>query len=543
MLGTGNNARGSSLALLVALLVALVPASCGDGGRERPNVLWISIDTLRADHLGCYGYPRPTSPNLDRLAREGVLFERAVAPTSWTLPSHVSMLTGLDISAHGACDERLWARKDVHGRHVKPPLRGRSIAESLRDAGYATAGFYTFSYLSPTFGFGAGFDTWERLGHNLFSQDETRVEFQALRAANDVPAIQAFLDEHADLLDARRRSTPEIVERANRWVTEHAEQRGDDPFFLFLHLFDVHDPYTPTEAFDRFGDPDYAGTVDGRITGEHYPLRAGVPPRADREELVALYDGGIAFVDDQLERVFARLRELELEDDTLVVLTSDHGEEFFEHADAGHRRQLYIESLHVPLILRWPGRLPAGRRVSGTVGLADIAPTILAATGARRAHAMTGTDLLPFARGEQTNSGRMYVGMLHLFERGSDGIERAIERQVSLFRGDEHILVTYCPNQAFRAERYDLSRDPRELGPPTVFHEHDRAGIELAKQFDSIRLGRAALRARLPRSEANLEAMTARQRSALASSGYVSSEALETSSSERLCMDGCVFWR
>lgn len=537
--------RASNGPLRLLLLLAIVlSASCGRREGARPNVLLISIDTLRADHLGCYGYHRDTSPNLDAFARESVLFERAIAPTSWTLPSHMTMLTGLGISAHGACDERLWARKDVHGEFIRPPLRGRSVAEALKAAGYATAGFYTFGFLSPALGFGSGFDTWERLGKNLFSQDELRDELYALRVANETEALRSFFDEHADLLDARKRSSPEVVERANSWLSDHVEKRADQPFFLFLHLYDVHDPYSPPPAFDRFSDPTYSGSVDGSITGEQYPCRFGVPPRADQEQLAALYDGGIAYVDSEVQRVLDHLRALDLEENTLVVVTADHGEEFFEHGDAGHRRQLYMESVHVPLMMRWPGHLPAGRRIGGTVGLADVAPTILAATGARRLNAMTGTDLLPIARGERGSSGRMYLGLLHLFEREQDGIEHWAQRQVALFRGDEHFLITYCPGQAFRVERFDLSRDPRELGPPEVFGEHDPAGVALALQLDAIRTGRSALRARLPIPDLNLQALSLRQRNALAASGYVSSELQDsTGTTERLCLDGCVFDR
>src|SRR5688572_8062213 len=120
-------------------LFFLLATACEPAERPRPNVLLVSIDTLRADHLSCYGYERPTSPRLDRLAKEGVLFERAVSTTSWTLPAHLSMLTGLPISAHGACDDRLWDRRDARGELIPPPLRGTFFAESLQAAGYATA--------------------------------------------------------------------------------------------------------------------------------------------------------------------------------------------------------------------------------------------------------------------------------------------------------------------------------------------------------------------------------------------------------------------
>jgi arylsulfatase A-like enzyme len=527
--------------LLVAGLLVLL-AACG-GEPRRPNVLLISIDTLRADRLGCYGYPKPTTPTLDALAREGVLFERAVAPTSWTLPSHVTMLTGLPISVHGACDERLWARKDAHGRLVPPPVRGASVAESLRRVGYRTAGFYTFGFLDDAFGFGAGFETWERLGHTLFSNEATREELRALRMAGDAEGARLLFEEHAELLDARRRSTPEIVDRANAWLERHARDRASEPYFLFLHLFDVHDPYTAPPGFDRFGDPGYAGTVDGAIAGDRYPCEDGLPPLADQQRLGALYDGGLAYVDAELARLFRRLEELDLDEDTLVIVTSDHGEEFFEHGGAGHRRQLYVESLHVPLILRWPAGLDAGRRVKGTVGLVDVVPTILAATGARHAHPTGGIDLLPAARGEHAVGGRLHTATLLVFDRGPDGSDVLVERQTALFRGDEHVILTHCGGAAFRAERYDLARDPRELGVPHTFGPEDPEGAAVREQLEAIARGYRALRSRLPTRALDSE-LTAREKSSIASAGYVSGETVRSEeATERLCLEGCVFDR
>ncbi|MBI5364924.1 MAG: sulfatase [Planctomycetes bacterium] len=524
---------------LVSLAAALLFATCGREPTRRPNVLLVSIDTLRADHLGCYGYPRDTSPNLDRFASEGVLFERAVSTTSWTLPAHISMLTGLPVSVHGVCDDRLWSRTSPIGHRIPPPLRGTFLSESLKAAGYATAGFFTFDFLDGVYGFGRGFDRWERVGAEPFSDPVLREELLALRAAGDLHAIEELLEQHSERASDPQHTTPETLERATAWMEEQRRDRPAQPFFLFLHLFDVHDPYDPPPEFDRFGPRDYAGPVDGHVEhSKDEELFAGLSP-TDIARQVALYDGGIAYVDAQLGRLFEWLREKELEEDTLVIVTADHGEEFFEHGRQAHHRQLYMESIQVPLILRWPGHLPAGSRIGGTAGIIDIPPTILAATRTRPLAPKPGADLLPIARGEVKNGGRMYSSLLNLFRQRGTGEDQAYKRIESLVRGDEQILVSWCRDQRPRVESWDLANDPRELGPVRLL---EWEAIE--PQLAAIARGYSSFRLRQPDRGRELPQGNRRLKSLLAANGYASSDEVETvEAGDRLCMDGCVFWR
>ncbi len=528
--------RTAAARVLLACLLAC--PGCGGGAAVRPNVLLISIDTLRADHLSCYGYERATSPRIDALAEQGVLFERAVSTTSWTLPAHLSMLTGLPISAHGVCDDRLWDRKDARGKPIPPPLRGTFVSESLQAEGYATAGFYTWKYLDDQFGFGPGFDHWERLGWDFFSHPEVGARYLELRQADDTEGLKALAAAHPELLDPARRTSPEAIDRAMAWLDEERAAEQSRPFFLFVHLFDVHDPYQPPPEFDRFGDPAYAGSIDGaRVTSPDSPVRGDMPP-ADLERLVSLYDGGIAFVDAQVGRLLDHLEERGLARDTLVILTSDHGEEFFEHGQKTHRRQLYVESVEVPLILRWPARLPRGERVGGTVGLIDLVPTILAATEVPAKLALPGTDLLGFARGQSSNEARTYSSLLFRFEGG-----KAIERQMGLFFGDEHALLSCSDGGPCKVRLYDLSRDPRERGDPSAVELADPAARSIDERIARLRSSLGALRARLPDRGAELPALSDLDKSQLAALGYtgVSEESESETASERLCLDGCVW--
>jgi len=526
--------RGRAPRLALSILGAALLA-CGRApspASARPNVLLVSVDCLRADHLSCYGYARETSPTLDRLAREGVRFERVLATTSWTLPSHLSLLTGLPVSAHGIDDDRLWLRTAADGEALPAPLRAVFLPELLAGAGYATAGFYTWKYLEPRFGFGPGFDVYERLGHTFYSHPLVGPEFERLREAGDEEGLKALMAEHPALFDDTRPSGPEAIDRAAAWLDEHARERAGRPFFLFVHLFDAHDPYTPPEPWFSLFDPDYQGPIDGRrITSPDSPVHARMRP-ADLARVVSLYDGAIRFIDAELARLLARLEELGLAEDTLVIVTGDHGEEFFEHGMKTHRNQLYQESVRVPLVLRWPRGLPAGRVVGGNAGLVDVAPTVLAAAGLAPATPLGGVDLLPIARGEAPNGERTYLSELTVFAPG----ESVPTRHLALTRGNRQTLFTTRGAAPWSARSFDLEHDPTQhAGEPL---DPARIAAELA----ALRSSLAALRAAQPDRSSGAQPLSARELEELAALGYGGGEEVPaTEGPERLSLDGGVW--
>jgi len=303
---------------------------------SRPNVLLVSIDSLRADHLGSYGYARDTTPTIDRLAREGVLFETALSSASWTVPAHMTMLTGLPPEVHGVTTTQQSLSADAV-----------TLAEVLQAAGYDTAAFVSGPTVMAHYGFGQGF--------SLF--DESMVEPHRARSAEGI-------------------SSPGLVQQVDGFLERWDYSGREAPFFVFLHMWDVHYDYAPPEPYDRLFDPDYQGD----LTSEHFERNPRIKPDMDRrdlEHLIALYDGEIRFTDEHLGQIVARLRALGVLDDTLVVVTSDHGDEFFEHGLKGHAKTLYDEVLRVPLVLRYPRRLGFGQRIAAQVRMMDIAPTIL----------------------------------------------------------------------------------------------------------------------------------------------------------------------
>lgn len=339
--------RVTLVAVAAAVAGTAFVAARGDGERERPvapagapNVLLVSIDTLRPDHLGSYGYARPTSPNLDALAAAGARFTTVVSPTSWTLPAHMTLLTGLPPEVHG-----------VESDGLRLDAGTMTLAEVLRAHGYVTAGIVSGPYLDAGYGFARGFDHYD--------------DWSAVRISR--PASH------------QAHTSPAVVAAAESWLDGRTGDAAHRPFFLFVHFWDVHYDFNPPPPYDRMFDPDYTGTVTGLDFETGEAVHAGMPAR-DLAHVVALYDGEIRYTDAYVGRLIDDLRARGVLDDTLVVVTSDHGEEFFEHGRKGHRNALYDESIRVPLLIRRPKLVAAGTVVDRQVRLIDVPATILALT-------------------------------------------------------------------------------------------------------------------------------------------------------------------
>ncbi len=344
-----------------------------DASEASANLALIVIDSLRADHLGCHGYPKPTSPTIDRLASEGARFEAAVASTSWTLPSHAAMFTGLHDSAHGVMTPEV-ALAPGH----------RTLAETLGAAGYRTAGFYGGPFLHPTFGLHQGFETWRSCMAGL-GEDASPAEVLTEAAGGA-----------ARTNSASSVTGPRTVEAVRAWFESQDPART--PFFLFVHLWDVHYDYAPHPELLELFDPGYEGSLDASDFDSNPAIHPGMDPR-DLEHLLALYDSEIRFTDGIVADLLALLDEHGLTDSTLVVLTSDHGEEFFDHGAKGHQHELWDELIRVPWIARWPGRIEPGTVVTDQVSLVDLAPTVLGLLEISDDWPRSGRDLTPLLTG------------------------------------------------------------------------------------------------------------------------------------------------
>jgi len=328
----------------------------------RTNVLLIVLDTVRASDLSLYGYERRTTPRLERLARESVVFDRAYAPAPWTLPSHATMFTG-------RWPHELSADWDVPLDNAFP-----TIAETLGAAGWATAGFVANSF----------YGGWEHgLDRGFAHYDDYPVSASQILASSALGSYVGCGDQNAlgcrlrdplrwnELLGRKRASR--VREEFLAWL-DHRD--GTRPFFAFLNFFDAHRPYLPPPPYD---------TMFGSTVQRKNPMHLERPGWTWTPEQVAAeqaaYDGAIASMDEELGRMLDTLEARGLLSDTLVIVTSDHGEEFFEHGTMTHGNSLYVPSLQVPLLLMCRGRVPAGTRIEAPVSLRDVPATILDLVG------------------------------------------------------------------------------------------------------------------------------------------------------------------
>src|SRR6185369_5300439 len=399
--------RASALvvaAFALALLYMRLPESVARTDRplcERCNVILISFDTVRADHVGSYGYERATTPNVDALAAKSIVFERAIAQAPWTLPSHAAMLSGLYPSRLGVLHYP--ASRVLSDQNTVLP-------EVFRAAGYATAGFTGGGFVSEHYGFNRGFDIYATRGRHYEHNIDTTLE----------------------------------------WIDDHKRS----PFFLFFHGYDAHRPY-----YSKPADKTEMGLpADAESEQSHFCLR---DDREDtnsdrRDKIVRYYDAAIHHGDRGIGVLLEALERMHLMENTVILLTSDHGEEFFEHGHCDHVRFLYNESLHVPYMIYLPGQTVSARRIPGLIPASiSVARTVLDIVGIE--HAMPGVTLLPMIEGKQKAFPVVYSEA-----DSAPGQLSSRGRSIAITK-NEIKLISYTDEGT--DEAYNLVEDPGEKNP------------------------------------------------------------------------------
>ena len=440
------------LLLLSGLACSLSPESdevlseTSAAGPEPPLVILISLDTLRADHLGSYGYPEFTSPTLDAFAAEGTLFEDASAPAPWTLPSHASMLTGLYPLEHGVVTAETVLPQEVD-----------TLASLLEAEGFETAAVVNSTWLTQkTFGLTRDFDRFHAVNDSDYG---------------------------------RRTPSVWVTDQAIEWIREARES----PLFVFMHYYDVHADYASQSVYEKLFVTEYEGVADGtgwQLQAENFDPRhiayclssfsadvcafgSREKPRIideslrkpnfdqrDARHLEQLYDAGIRQLDAELGRFFRFLDAADLSERSLVIVTADHGEEFLDHGAVDHSMTAYQELLHVPMIWRGPG-IPGGIRVEAPVSLVDIVPTVLAWVGASALPTLAGQDLLPLMSEESEFdwSARPIWGEASAAESQGAPLDSFYPLFRSVRQGSFKLIQEVRGGQTFL---FDLERDPTE---------------------------------------------------------------------------------
>lgn len=426
-----------------------------------PNLLLISLDTTRRDHTSVYGYERETTPNLEELAAEGVRFALAYAPSSTTGPSHATLFTSLHPITH---------RVVKNGRVLTPPHE--TLAERLREHGWVTAGMVSSYVLDARFGYAQGFEVWD---------DDFEPATATVRNEQWEGAPVEVFDRRADATTAR----------AVAWLD--GPRDAQRPFFLFVHYFDPHAPWVPPGEIARSFPP-----ADG--------------PGGGLPALRARYDAEIAFTDQQLGVLLDALDERGLAGNTIVSVTADHGEGLMQHGLLLHGAQIYEEQVRVPLVLRWPDRLPAGSVIEGSVSLIDLAPTLLELAGVEHAEdePMNGQSLVPVLEGREPvdPTEPIFLFRQH-YERGFDSGVPVAGEQYGVRLGDWKLILG--PEEGTR-QLFDVARDPRERRDLAA--EQPERAAELEERI-------AAWRAQHTRVEAAPDAISQEDLERLRALGYV----------------------
>ena len=434
---------------LTALLVLVGGCRQESGGpvspkaAAKPNIVLISMESVRADHVGCYGYDRDTTPALDALAAEAIVFENAFAVTSWTLTSHASMFTGLYPTAHKVTEP-------LHRLHDSYT----TAAELLREQGYQTAGLVAGPFL--------------RRNHNLH-QGFVLYDQSATSETNRLA--------HEDV------TNPQIERLLRQYLLE--DRSSTSPFFLFVYLWDPHYDYIPPSPYDAMFVPDGAEPFDLH----NYELWEATADTVRPEQaayVISQYDGEIRCTDALLGRLWQLLRDLQLWDQTAIIVTADHGEEFFEHGMKGHKNHLYNESLHVPLIVKPPGG-NAPKRDRRLVSLVDLFPTMLAWADIQPTLPHHGRSLLASAPTGPTASFYELVTTFYFPQPSGEELKQ-FHQWYAIREGDFKLITVYDENAW---ALYDLATDPGEQS--ALGAEHADKLSELRTRLESYRRQMQAL--------------------------------------------------
>ena len=459
-----------------------------DERSQYPDILLVVLDTARAQNFSCYGYDRLTTPRIDQIAAEGVLYQDAIAPSPWTLPSHASLFTGLFPSKHGA-----------HEYHRYLDNRHTTLGQFLRDQGYQTVGMSNNSWISNTFGFSRGFETFIKIWqvfqaetdvtnrpapivdyserpNNLYTRLDQLLDGNIVKNAINGVYTRFFWRRYDK---GARRINAEIKGWLGRRRIKHR------PFFLFVNYLEPHLQYRPPAPYDTIHLPDGVTAQAARRVNQdawRYISGAVEMTEADFDILRGLYDGELSYLDYRIGEIYDFLWEAGLLNDTLLIITSDHGENIGEHNLMDHQYCLYDTLLRVPLIIRYPPLFPAGERIVQQVQLVDVFPTIMDVLGIddeKLKQQMQGESLIPdrLAKRKRRFALAEYLGpqpTIEVLRRRVPDADNSIYRYDRALRCIRTEDFKYTQASDGRDQLHNIRDDPKELNN-LVLVEKDRS--------------------------------------------------------------------
>jgi arylsulfatase A-like enzyme len=420
---------------------------------KQPNIILLVMDSVRVANLSCYGYERPTTPHIDALAKQSTLYDQAISMGCWTLPVHASLFTGLYPLNHG-----ITVSRDAL------PEGFPTLARQLKEFGYQTACFSNNAYISSATGLDQGFDTVEDIWRvsNPRGTERTKMSKRIKKLEQRGPLakpivsvlrkamrVRSFMKQRRSEKDSGARLTNQQIQT---WLRD--SRRPDAPFFIFVNYMECHERYTPPHPYDRrFMPAKYSPWRVAQVSPNKAEVLAGSARRRadDLEIMRALYDGALNYLDARIGEVAGFIDGMGLGDDTLLVITSDHGDSLGEHDHLGHRMSLYEQLVHVPMVIRYPKRFEAGAHIDRQVQLGDLFPTFLELAGASATevgengfHSLLAPPPAerPFTVAENTAP----ISLDSL--------------QARMLRTDQYKFIWKSNHQH---ELYDLAKDPQEI--------------------------------------------------------------------------------
>ncbi len=413
-----------------------------------PNIVLISVDALRPDHTFLGAYERDTTPHLKEFAKESVVFDNAFANSSWTRASVSTMFTSLYPTSH-----------KNNGLGSELAQAAFTLPKALKTKGYATGVFSANAFVAPVFGFGSGVDKFYHKRVSVYGQLIMGHVLGSLRKYSPFLNKLNIFFESIEIPFLGEAGKTTKAEGLNDAFLDWTSGLKGQPFFAYFHFMETHTPYATPAPFDRkFVDPSYTGPLpnDQPLHEPFYPLTKAIAlPEKEYDNLVAQYDGNIAYVDHRLNELFQALRERDLLDKTLVIITADHGEEFYEHYGWGHGKSLYREVIHVPMIVRYPAQFPQGKVSQANVQHIDLLPTILELTGIPAPKHLEGRSFASWAKNpdDPGEPRTLYSEVIHENSYARSVIDKNLKLIELHVYGKEKQLL------------YDLTADPKEQNP------------------------------------------------------------------------------
>jgi arylsulfatase A-like enzyme len=412
-----SSGRRRLIAPLLLILPIAIAAIYWFGMRKppRPNIVLITLESVRADHTGCYGYDRPTTPALDALAKEGVIYEDAHAVTSWTLPTHTSLFTGLYPSAH-----------QVTGPFSRLDDKYTTIAEILSANGYQCGGVISGPYLKRAHGLHQGFSYY-----------------------NESPAAESQSKGHSKV------TCEEMMPLLRHFLTRLRDQKR--PMFLFAYFWDPHYDYIPPAPYNRMFVTEDCELIDVHGYETANKVTSACTP-GQLAYVISQYDGEIRWTDDHLKDLFEMLKARGLWDNTAIIVLGDHGDEFFEHQWKGHKNNLYTETIRIPLVIKYPNSRPFGRDAR-LVSQVDIFPTILELAGVETDAPEQGVSLLGPVPPSERSIHCELLSARYFPKTGGGWEARFVRNWYGARQGDYQLLHVA---EEKRSELYNMRTDPQQ---------------------------------------------------------------------------------